>query len=342
MTSTNSESDILLCDEPVFPESDDGRRRRLDYLGYAPCPLRSELRRRLHATFQENIRPDRPAPAWFMPAGCHSPNPYDELWLDSHLDDFPSLISEVGFGDFTRKAFADRWLLNTNHFEAIGAPTRPEFQQAGLIDPNGRLHVYAVNAEVVLVDRARLGDRPAPRSWEDILHERFRNDLVVSGEEGNLHETKLFALHSHFGEGALEALGRNVRGFMHPAEMAKTAGTAHPEGAALYLLPWFFAKACPRKETTAVVWPADGALGGLLYLLQRRMPTPGALAARQFLLGETWSRHLSRVGFPAAASGESLPGPLRWAGWDYVYKNDLETLRPRLNEAFIRGRRKNT
>lgn len=331
----------LLNDDPQFPEAEDGLRRRLDYLGYAPCPVRSEMRRRMHAVFSASAVAGCVPPVWYVAAGCHSANPYDELWRETTADFFPSLISEVGFGDYTRPEFIRRWLEGSNLFAPVPAPAvRPEYRDAGLVDPRGIFHVYAVNAEVMLVDHTKLGDRPMPQSWSDLLHERFRGEVVISGEEGDIHETKLYAFHRMFGEAGLEALGANVRDFMHPAEMAKSAGAGNPKGATIYVLPWFFARSNPHREKTAIVWPREGALAGLLYLLRRREPTPGSKLPLAFLVGSDWTAHLAKVGFPPSAGGSALPGPLVWAGWDYVYSHDLEAIRPSLNAAFVRGRRR--
>ena len=337
MKSTAEATD-LLNDEPAFPENETGVRRQLDYLGWAPCPVRTELRQRLHRYFAAVARKGGAEPLWFMPAGCHSANVYDDLWRTTDAVELPGLISDTGFGDFNRPEFVRRW-LDTRIFAPIpDADVRAEFREAGLIDPRGLHRVYGANPEVILVDLQRLGDRPLPRTWADVLHPRFRRDVVISGEPGDIHESLLFGIYRDHGDAGLAALGANVRDFMHPAEMAKTAGSQSPRGAALFVLPGFFARSGPHKAATQIVWPEEGAYLTPLYLLRKRDARPAAALALAYLCGAEWAAFLAKVGLaPARAGSPPLPGKLRWVGWDFVRQNDIEALRAPLNAAFVRG-----
>jgi hypothetical protein len=335
---TTTETIDLLEDEPVFPEMETNARRRLDFLGYAPCPLRNELRKRLHHLFVALSLRGTPAPEWFMPAGCHSPNPYDGLWLATDAAELPELVAETGFGDFNRPEFVRRW-FDSGTFGAVSAgATRSEFREAGLVDPQGQFHVYGAAPEIVLVDLNRLGDRPVPRTWGDVLHPRFKRDIIVSGEPGDIHESILFGLYKDHGEVGLAALGGNVRGFMHPAEMGKSAGSANPRGAALYLAPNFFARSAPHRAATRIVWPEEGAYLNPLYLFAKSAASPAARPAVDYLCGSDWAAHLDKMGFaPGRVDSPPLPGKLRWVGWDFVRKNDVDAMRAPLNAAFVSG-----
>ncbi len=339
MNASNlSDSPDLLNDDPVFPETETNQRRRLDFLGYAPCPLRNELKGRLHRHFRAIAARGGEAPAWFMPAGCHSPNPYDELWQTTDAAALPGLISETGFGDYNRPEFLKRW-FDTGVFGPVEAgAVRPEFLDAGLVDPQGQFHIYGAVPEVVLVDLNRLGDRPIPRTWADVFHPRFRHDVIVSGEQGDIHESLVYGIGKDHGEAGLAALGANVGDFFHPAEMAKMAGSANPKGAALYLLPNFFAKSCPHKQATRIIWPEEGAYMNPLYLFRKADAGPAAQPALDYLCGAEWGAHLAKVGFvPARADSPPAPGKLRWVGWDFVRTHDLEALKTANNAAFVRG-----
>ena len=336
--NTNTELLDLLNDEPVFPENETGVRRQLDYLGWAPCPIRTELRQRLHRHFLAASRSGGPEPVWFMPAGCHSSNVYDDLWRTTNAADLPGLISETGFGDFNRPEFVSRWHDKGVFARIPDDDVRPEFREAGLVDPRGLHRVYGANPEVVLVDLKRLGNRPLPRSWADILNPRFKRDVVISGEPGDIHESLLFGLYRDHGEAGLAALGANVRDFMHPAEMAKTAGSQSPRGAALYVLPGFFARSGPHRTATQIVWPDEGAYLTPLYVMRKCDARPASALVLDYLCGAEWSAHLAKVGLaPARAGSLPLPGKLRWVGWDFVRENDIEVLRAPLNAAFVRG-----
>jgi ABC-type Fe3+ transport system substrate-binding protein len=338
-TAADTAFETLLNNEPIFPENEDGLPRRLDFLGYAGCPVRAELRRRLHA----RLRTLAPAPAWFIPGGCHGDEPYAALWQTTDPAALPALIADTGFGDFNRPTFVKNFLSDTRTFAPQPADAiRPEFHDAGLVDPLGLHRVYGANIEVILVDKKNLGERPLPRCWEDLLHPRFRDAIVVSGSPDDLFEGLLFAFYNDFGEDGLTALGANVHAFMHPAEMAKTCGSGNPRGGAIYLLPAFFAASIPHRENSHIVWPEDGAYLSPQYFLRRHGDNPAADLVADYLCGEEWAAHLAKIGFaPARTSAPLLPGKLRWLGWDFVRTHDIEALRAPLNAAYATGVRKN-
>ncbi|AHF89170.1 hypothetical protein OPIT5_01785 [Opitutaceae bacterium TAV5] len=330
------EAGALLDDEPVFPETETGLRRALDYLGYAPCPVRSEMRKRLHASFRRAGLD----PVWYVPSGCHEENVYDNLWQDGDPARFPGIVSDLGLEDLLRPAFVSR-ALDAGVYTPLSPalPVRDAFRDAGFADPAGIHHVYAVFPYVILADLEKLGSRPLPSGWADLLHPRYRGDVVINGEAGDIHEVLLFNLYRDHGEAGLAALGANVRDFCHPSRMAKAAGSGDPDGAALYVLPWFFAKSAPRRERTALVWPVEGAYANPLYLFARPDRRPPAQHVLDFLTRGEWPALLARVGFPPATPGApDLPGKLRWPGWEFVRNHDLATLRVPLNEAFMKGR----
>lgn len=332
------EADAVLAEDPQFPETETGVRRKLHYLGFAPCPVRSEMRRRLQRCFHAHEAKTGEKAEWYVPAGCREPTVYDDLWKTTDASELPDVISEVGFGGYNRPEFRERWLDTGLYEEIDDTEVRPEFREGGLADPL-RLHrIYGVLPEILLVDLVRLGDRPMPRTWEDVLHPRFARDVIIGGELGEIRESLLFGLHHQFGESGLEALGRNVRDFMHPAKMAKTAGSDSPSGAAVYITPTFFANGAPHRDKVRHVWPEEGAYCMPFYLLRKKGARPAGCVAFDFLSGPDWAAHLARVGLaPARAGSPPLPGRLHWCGWDFVRSHDLEPMRAPLNAALARG-----
>lgn len=339
MNTTTLPSPDLIAEEPEFPEKETGVRRNLDYLGYAPCPIRSEMRRRMHKRFETERLAGRAPLLWYVPSGCHESNVYDEIWKVEKPDELPGVISEVGIGDFLQPAFVRRYFEGGLLAAPFEGPIREEYKTAGLVDASGLYHTYGALPYLILVDLKRLGDRPAPETWSDLFHPRFKNDLIINGWENDIQEALLFNMHKDFGEAGLTALGANVKDFWHPADMAKTAGTENPKGAALYVLPWFFAKSAPHTEKTTLIWPKEGAYVTPLYLVAKSARREEAQSPLEFLTGPAWASFLAKAGFPPArADSPALPGKLRWLGWDYVRSRDMEALRAPLNAAFMKGR----
>ncbi|AHF89166.1 hypothetical protein OPIT5_01730 [Opitutaceae bacterium TAV5] len=318
-----------------------------DFLGYVPCPIRTELRRRLARAF----RYAAPEPVWHIAPRSGDPDPYDDLWRHGDANTLPGLITEVGFGNFLRPAFASRW-LDTGFYEAPArsaagaqadvATIRPEFREAGLVDPRGIFQVYAAFPCVILADPEKLRGRPLPATWADLLHPRYRGDVILHGSDDTVHEIVLFNLWRDHGEAGLAALAANVRDFWSPARIVATAGAGDPSGAALYVLPLAFARDGARPDNTVLVWPAEGAWCMPMYLFARRDRRLPVRYVLDFFAAPEWSYFLAHAGFPPAVApahpAPPLLGKLRWPGWEFVRTRNLEALRAPLQAAFRRGR----
>ncbi|XHR26907.1 MAG: ABC transporter substrate-binding protein [Chthoniobacteraceae bacterium] len=311
----------------------------LDYLGYTPCALQKELRTQVSRLLQGLRRADGELPEWEVPIGSGETGQYKDLWRTENASALPELISDFGNGDFFSAAFRNRWIDGGEYAPMGGYPTRPEFREAGLADPNGLFHVYGALPYVILADLPKLGSRPLPRRWADLLDPRYRGDLIIGGVHERPGEVILYNFHKEFGQEGLTALGRNVKAFWHGAQMAKAAGSDHPAGAALYVLPWFLAINNPHRDRTELVWPEDGMLTVPLYFIGKGNPGPAAKRIADFLAGPGWARMVSRIGFAANPAGGPIPGKLRWIGWDYLATHDWEALREPLGEAFRKGYR---
>lgn len=338
------QSDDILEESPIFPESEGSPLRKLDYLGYAPCPIRHEMQRRMHAFFRKN-EAEFGKLEWFSPAGCGASNdPYDLIWKTENEADMPSVMSDGGSSDFFRKEGHERWIKSGvyGHIDLGGATMRKEFMDAGAIDPLGAMHMYAAFPSVIMVDLQKLGNRPMPKNWCDICNPIYKGDVTISGWEDEIPDVLLFNMWKNYGEDALSSLAKNIKNFWAPAQMAKTAGSGSTDGTAIYALNYFFAKGNPRDDKVKIVWPEDGAWFSPLTFLAKRDRRPVSGLPIDFLTGADWARFLDGAGVPAAYSYEGqkpLLGKLSWMGWDFIRNNDLDALRPKLNGIFMNARK---
>lgn len=321
-------------EEPCFPEDDDGPPRRLDFFGLTIPPLGREMRRLLAAHF----RAGGLTPSWYV-ARVQTDGPYPRFF-DTTGDpaDIPELIADAGPRHFTGHAFTQRWPgLFARHPEA---PMRAEFLRAGLADPQGICHVFGCACWVILADLDKLGSRPLPQSWADILHPRFRGDIVANGEGGHIAPLLAANLARDFGPEALTALGHNVCAIQGGGEMARAAGSRHPNRAALYLLPRFWAENTIHRDSTRMVWPAEGAYCTPMLLAGKPERSAAASAAFECLTGPAWAARLEDVHCPTAhpaLAHHPLPGELRWIGWELARSAALDTLLETARSHFQEG-----
>lgn len=325
---------------PVFPEDDGAPARRLDYLGYAPCPVRREMQRRLHLHFLRHAAEFGPV-AWYSPGGCGSKgDPYDLVWKAGNEEDMPGAISDGGHSDFFRREGHRRWIESGVYgpIDRRGLRVRPEFAEAGIDDPCQAIHIYASFPSVLLVDHRKLGALPAPRTWADLMNPAYRGGIAATGHPGRAPDILLFNYWKNFGDSGLAAFAANVADFRSPAQIAKTAGT--PAGSAIAVVNRFFALG-NRRPGVEIVWPEDGAWFNPLTLLARRGRRPASDLALDCLLGADWAAYLESVGLPPVfefPGQKALPGRLAWMGWDLIRGHDIDALREKLQRVFDSAR----
>lgn len=310
--------------EPAFPEEEGGPPRRLDFYGEDTAPLNRELRSQMARHF----RLAGLSPAWYAPRPLND-EPYRQFRETRQAEDMPCLVAAANPRHYTRPAFARRWFDGGTYAPLPALETRPEFVRAGLNDPRDVFRVYGGTCWVILVDMERLGNRPPPKGWADLFDPRYRQDIMVNGQEDKPAPMLLANLGRDFGTARLERLGHNLKAVRLPSEMARAAGSRDPNRAAINVLPWFWAENNIHKDNAVVVWPEEGAYCTPMLMFGKPHLTPGAAAAFDFLTGASWAERMESICCPVAGSRHAhppLPGELRWIGWDMLRSPDLDAL----------------
>lgn len=309
---------------------------RTDLLLYAPCPVKLMVKERIeeialnHAQQGEEL-------VTHIPMGCTSIDPYDPISKEIDSDKLPSIIASIGFGDFWKRDFVERF-LDAGLFGAVLPETvSPLHLEAGMVDPQGRYTLYGATPYVFLVDAKRLGHRPPPRTWADLLDPLYRGEVVMCGDGDDMADAVVLNIYKDFGMEGLSALAENSKGLMHSSTMVKVGGSADPTAGAVFVIPCFFAQTVKLPEHLSVVWPEDGAAASPLYFLAKKADHERLRAVIGFFTHE-FARLGSACWF-APVDGDvasRLPenAKLKWVGWEFIRNNDVNALRDRLNAAF--------
>lgn len=310
-----------------------------DFLGYVYCPVRDLFR----DTIRQQVAdyPDSQQRAGYdvqIPNGHKGEDYWKELWRSTRAAQLPEVIVSAGFGNFFQPAFMERFMAGDCFQTAALPPAHPAFAEAGLEDPLGAYGVYGLFPLVLLVDKRRLGDRPVPRRWLDLLDPCYENDIIVGATQDRVHEDLLLYLQKWQGDEAVRALARNVKGGMHGAAMAKLAGTASPQGAAIYVISWIFGRCCPRREQVELIWPDEGAIVTPLIALRRHDVSPLGEHLYQAVMGPAYGRHTAQNFMPSRCAdiNNRLPEGARfhWLGWDYLRQHDIPALMEQTHSLF--------
>ncbi|MGI6497412.1 MAG: ABC transporter substrate-binding protein [Oscillospiraceae bacterium] len=206
----------------------------------------------------------------------------------------PPLCAVMGLSHLLNPSFQTLFLNGT---ESTSLPTNhlgPKM--AGALDPKGKITLYSISPFLLLADRNRLGKLPLPRRWADLMDPMYRGQIVTTGKR-TPDSIPYFYFYQLFGKAGMDAFGKNVKGGTSPARMAMEAGSSASMGG-LFVLPWFFAKCCPRRESTQIIWPSEGAFAYPLLLLAQKELPPSAQLAANYFMGETFGRESGRMCLP--------------------------------------------
>lgn len=310
---------------------DENAMRRLNFLGYTYCPLKQTFKDSFEEILKKYLaETGNNSFQYCVPSGCGGEDTYDNIWQVEKIEDFPDILVSAGFDDFFRQGFVDR-LVKKGYFKSKNySEMNSDFVSLGYEDPDGWYSPYAAAPLVWLVDHKKLGSLPKPKEWKDLLNPIYKDNIVVGSCHDEVHEDVLLYFYKEYGDEGVRKLAANVKGGLHGAQMAKLAGSNRPQGAAIYLIPWLFAKSCPRTEVTEIIWPEDGAIIVPMYLLIKEGKDKEFATFLDFVMGTDYGQKSADNCFPVLNPqvDNKLPNKagFKWLGWDYIKSHPMEEL----------------
>ena len=315
----------------------------LNLLALLPCPVKVPVEQAFD-DFLATLSPQRAAAlSCRLEGNANVESDYYRTIEDvTALEMLPDIIVSPGFNSFFEQAFVTRF-IRTGLFTSVSCYAGDEhLSRLGVIDPGGHYTMLATNLLVPVADLQRLGDRPLPRRWADLLESDYAESLAIRGNrDGTFCETLLLTLHKEAGADGLRALGRNVRFGWHPSQMVKAMLSSNADAPAISVMPLFFANTIRNRDNVSIVWPADGALVSPVTMLVKAEKQEELKKLIAFLNGPEVAAICAGAAFPALhpAVDNRLPehAVFKWIGWDYVKNHDLKALIADTNAAFLRA-----
>lgn len=234
----------------------------LDFYGNTICPLKFTFKDGLEEVERNHAANTGHLRKCYVEAGKNSNDSCDELWSDPDPEHFPSILLSKEFNQYLGRDFREN-MVEKGYFTADFYGDRklnPHFIQAGLMDPEKQYGVYGAMADVLLVDKKKLGDLPVPMTREALLDPMYKDQIVLFGKDRTeLSNATFLYIYKEFGMEGIRKLANNVRHGAHGSQMSKMAGSAHPERGGIYIVSWFFARTCVRPGVE-VHFPEDGCM----------------------------------------------------------------------------------
>ncbi len=312
----------------------------LSHSGLLPCPVRipileavAELGRKLEADTGKAL-------GWSLAAASVGVDGLNQQ-LATVVDegDLPDVFICAGFETFFDQKNFRRFKDKDTFVDLAPEGQNACFGDLQLRDPEGHFTMVGMVPAVFLVNKNQLGDDPEPRTWEDVLHPRFRNRVALPVGDFDLFNGMLLTLHKRFGDEGIRSLASNMLASLHPSQTVGRFSGKQPEQPTISIIPYFFSRMTLKSKVIKTVWPEDGAIICPIFMLVKRSSLPEAKAIADVFLSQEVGEVLAHRGLFPVLNPEvdnKLPegSQFSWLGWDYIREIDIGELIPRLDKLF--------
>ena len=327
------EEDALNAPAPAV----DLYRERPTLLALLPCGLKVSVDRALQALAEDFEA--KGAPLAYLAEGNvnHELSYYPYIDSVESADELPDIILSADLNAFFHQRFLQRFVL-TGGFESVEAGMNQRLGAVGFSDPRGCFTPFCANPLVLVYVKDVDLDIPAPEAFEDLLEPAYERSLIMRGQGDFFCSGVLLPFYRLFGRDAVVRLARRVRQGMHPSQMVKMIDGRAANTPPLFIMPWFFAQKIKARDRVEIIFPREGAFISPVQLLVKRDRRKHLRAVTDFLMGEALHQQCSQNFFPSphpsVPDGVPEGKKLFWIGWDFIYQNDLETLKKEVGQAF--------
>lgn len=310
---------------PMLPETSLGA---LDLLGRMPIPIRRPFRYGLDRVLAHHRwHSDTELRCYCLGGGDWS-HPFDQLNQTETACQLPKMLLSTVYQDILSPSLRSHYGGG-----APSVPLHPACEAAQIADPEEIFQVVAVIPFVWLVDLHRLGKRPAPSTWADLLDPCWAGEITLGGWRAHDRQPYqdcnaylLMALEHEWGTAGLEIFANNVIRLQHNARTSALAGSNSARVGTIAILPWLQAAMSPRRQRLQVIWPQDGALVMPMGYMLQSGAAERLTPIQTYLTSPELATMLARNGYPSVVAGQpGLPSAARvkWPGWPVLRRADF-------------------
>ena len=198
----------------------------------------------------------------------------------------------------------------------------PDF--AGMEDTRGIFRILTAIPLVMVIDTRLANGRTILESMEQILLPEYKDSIMYPDDGHMLDSIMLTYFYQAAGIEGVRRFRENAIGGAHPSQMIKPGGLEKKPF--VMLMPWIFASIKAKEEGMRLIWPEDGAPILPLVITKKKDCNEQEQEMFEFLTGKQTGEIFRTQGcFPSSCAevDNSLPGKLRFVGWEFLYRKDL-------------------
>ncbi len=246
------------------------------------------------------------------------------------INKVPELLTSAGFDLFFDDELMGKYI---DDFDVIESEMNRDFENdyISLKDPKGKYHIIGVVPAVMLVNKNVLGERPMPRTWEDILKPEFENSVAIPMQDLDLFNAIIVHIYKFFGMDGIKKLAKAFKKNLHPAQMVKAKRKVSESEPAISITPYFFTQMIDENGPIEAVWPEDGAIISPIFMMAKKDDKNRVKNFVDFFMSKEVGEVFSANGkFPSTNPGVDNKldedKKFMWIGWDFIEKNNIGKL----------------
>lgn len=307
--------------------------------GVLPCPIRIPLLEKV----KEWVENENEKGEYTIDYNLKSANLgigwVEEKVRSGNIDNIADILLSAGYELFFDKDLMGQY-MEAGMFEAYIEDVNKDFcnEKLDLRDPKKQYFVTGVVPAIFLVNKAVLGDRKVPETWEELLSDEYKDSVALPMRDLDMFNAIVVTIYSEFGMEGIRKLSNVYKKSLHPAQMVKNRG-ASVEAPAISIIPYFFTHMLKGSTDMFAVWPKDGSIISPIFMICKKSKEKEAKKFIDFFMSEEVGALFSANGkFPT--TNPNVNNNLedyqnfKWVGWDFIHGNDIGKLVRECEEKF--------
>lgn len=329
----NSSEDTFLIEKQASKKAD------INVEGVLPCPIRIPLLEGFESWLGENKDKFDYSIGYELQSANLGLDWIKDQVKTGNPDMLPDVLMSAGFDLFFDRELMGQY-MEDDIFEAATDEFNKDFSNdyIDLRDPQKKYLITGVVPAVFLVNTKELGDRPIPKTWDDIMGEDFEDSVAIPMGDLDLFNALVVSVYKEYGMDGISKLARSYMKSLHPAQMVKAKSTGKHKEPAVSIIPYFFTQMI-QGDYMKAVWPEDGAVISPIFMMSKKANREKAKPVIDFFMSEEVGKVFSANGkFPSTNkyvdNGLRKDQKFKWVGWDFIHSTDIGALIREIEEKF--------